>query len=430
MGLSLAIYLLVMLYWAALAYLRRQWLSIPQHHFRVPSPGALSAAQQQQQLSSVPTESAVDIAGHVAGDGLRKTSAAATLISLIVVVRNEAENLPLLFQAISTQTLSPQLFEFHLVDDASTDASWSIAEAFQKESPFAMHLHRLQATKPGVSPKKAAITQLMPLVKGQLVAVTDGDCLPEAGWLTNIWGLWQQQSAVFISGPVRYVQERNLFEKMQALDFAALIGVGAALLQAGKPGMCNAANMAFSKEAFLKVGGYAGNEHVPSGDDEFLLQKLAVVYPQRLYFLKSANALVSTRACSSWQQFVHQRKRWAGKWRMHKGMGTTLLAVLVFLFYFMLAGIMLIPFLFPCLTPGVVGALGIKAVADYRFLQPVLHFFKKPLTSKVFLLMELVYPFYVLFFAVAANTGSFVWKERAYRYTTSVHERTGISSIG
>ena len=441
MLLLLPIYVLVMAYYAALAYLRTQWLAIPQHKLQASQiPGGISTApfhtqallKEYQPTLMERKASAPDQKQHISLKQSKEYLAqdCSCSISVIVVVRNEAQNLPLLFRALGEQTLSPQLFELHLVDDASTDASWRIAETFQKRSPFAIHLHRLKPPAAGGSPKKAAISQVMQLVKGHLIAVTDGDCQPEPGWLANIWTLWQQEEAVFISGPVRYMQESNLFEKMQALDFAALIGVGAALLQAGSPGMCNAANMAFSRQAFLQVGGYRGNEHVPSGDDEFLLQKLAAAYPRQLYFLKSTDALVSTRACSSWQQFLHQRKRWAGKWRMHKGVGTTLLAVLVFVFYLMMAGIMLTPFLISSLTPWVAGAFIIKAVADYRFLSPVLCFLKKPLSRKVFLLMELVYPFYVLFFAVAANVGSFVWKERAYRYTTSEHERTGISSVG
>ena len=46
--------------------------------------------------------------------------------------------------------------------------------------------------------------------------------------------------------------------------------------------------MAYKKAAFLEVEGYRGNEEIPSGDDEFLLQKIAKRYPGRVGFLKSA----------------------------------------------------------------------------------------------------------------------------------------------
>lgn len=387
-------------YWLALAYVRKHWLAIPLVDFSFASPSAQPK-----------------------GGG-----STGCKISLIVVVRNEAENLQALFQALAKQSLPPDQFELHLVDDASTDGSREIAHAWQEKVLFQLYVHQLQLQPGGGSPKKAAITQVLPLTKGAVIAVTDGDCQPAAHWLSGILAMVGTYDPVFISGPVRYVGEQNLFEKMQSLDFAALIGVGAALVQAGKPGMCNAANMAFSKQAFLEVGGYAGNAHIPSGDDEFLLQKLAARYPSRIRFMKQPATLVSTRACGSWKQFLHQRKRWAGKWRLHQEKGAKILAPAVFLFYLLQAMLLFLPFFQPRLFPLVLLSLVVKGVADYRFLYSILSFLEKRLSLKVFLFMELVYPFYVLFFAVAATTGGFSWKERSYRYTTTAHERAGISS--
>ncbi|MBW3545150.1 MAG: hypothetical protein KY428_06045, partial [Bacteroidetes bacterium] len=94
----------------------------------------------------------------------------------------------------------------------------------------------------------------------------------------------------------------------------------------------------------------------------------------------------------------------------------------IFAYYLLLAMALFLPFWRPDLGVAILFILTLKALADYRFLRPVFNFLKKPLSLKVFLLLELVYPFYVLFFAVAANVGSFTWKERTYRYTSATHE--------
>jgi poly-beta-1,6-N-acetyl-D-glucosamine synthase len=344
------------------------------------------------------------------------------MLSLLVVVRNEAQNLPALFEALARQDLDAQALELHLIDDHSSDGSLALAEAFQARAPFPVFLHALRLSKKGTSPKKAAISQVLPHCRGSVVVVTDGDCQPAAGWLSTLCRFWQQHQPVFVSGPVRYMGERGFFDRLQALDFAALIGVGGAMLKAGRPGMCNAANMAFSREAFYAVGGYAGNEEIPSGDDEFLLQKLAARYPDGVYFLNSPAALVSTQPCAGWQAFVAQRKRWAGKWRLHKHWTARLPAVAVFAFYLLLALSGLLPLLWKNTLPLVLLAWALKAVADYRFLHSVLKLLGKPLSPALFLVMELVYPLYVLFFAVAANRGGFRWKDRSYRYSTTPHE--------
>ena len=405
--LLLLILVLTLAYGAALEYLRRQWRAILPVRTTDVQPTADRASSSEE-----------------TGTGAKGCS-----ISVLVVMRNEAQNLPQLFRALEQQSLAHQAFELHLIDDASTDNSCQLAEGWKSRLSFSMFLHRLDSAQKGGSPKKAAIAQVLPLAAGEIIAVTDADCQPASDWLRGILAVWQQHRPVFISGPVRYVAEQTLFERMQAVEFAALIGVGAAMLEAGKPGMCNAANMAFSKQAFLAVGGYAGNAHVPSGDDEFLLQKMAARYPEGIRFLKNSNALVSTRACQSWGQFLHQRKRWAGKWRLHKGLANKVVAIGLFLYYLLLLVTTTAAFAEPMLFFYVLLALLLKGLAEYRFLAPVLYFLKKRLSLKVFLLLELVYPFYVLFFAVVANVGGFTWKERSYRYSTSAHERAGISGI-
>jgi hypothetical protein len=52
----------------------------------------------------------------------------------------------------------------------------------------------------------------------------------------------------------------------------------------GKPNMCNGANIAYPKAVFEEVNGFDGNEHIASGDDEFLMHKIAEKYPNQIVF--------------------------------------------------------------------------------------------------------------------------------------------------
>jgi len=54
-----------------------------------------------------------------------------TKFSVVIPMRNEAENLPALFQSISELSYPKNLFEIILVDDDSQDASWKFAREFQ-----------------------------------------------------------------------------------------------------------------------------------------------------------------------------------------------------------------------------------------------------------------------------------------------------------
>src|SRR5690606_26866381 len=122
--------------------------------------------------------------------------------------------------------------------------------------------------------KKAAIETGIELAQGTWIACTDGDCRLSPLWLHSFSQMIYDRQPKFISGPVLYHPVQTLWQQVQALEFSALIGMGAASIGLQNPTMCNGANLAYEKDAFLLVNGFAGNEQVPSGDDEFLLHKI------------------------------------------------------------------------------------------------------------------------------------------------------------
>lgn len=335
-------------------------------------------------------------------------------VSVVVVIRNEENNIEALLRDLECQSYGKQHFEVIIVNDHSTDSScWLVEKAMERAS---IHLRLLHLT--GDQGKKAGIELGIRKAAGEVIAVTDGDCRVPEHWLSTIARAFATQDAVFTAGPVTYQGERSFFEKLQTVEFASLVGTGAAMLYAGKPGMCNAANMAFSKKAYLAVGGYTGNRHIPSGDDEFLLQALNDYRPGKAFFLKGKDALVQTAAQAGWSDFYQQRKRWAGKWRLHRRPSVAVTAIGLFLFY----ACWLVLSVAVCLQQPFVyfftGAL-IKLGVEFLFLQTVLQSFGKKLPGLPFILLQLLYPVYVLFFGIAVNFGSFSWKGRTYKYANT-----------
>jgi hypothetical protein len=206
-----------------------------------------------------------------------------------------------------------------------------------------------------------------------------------------------------------------LFEQLQTIEFSSLIGTGAASMQAGSPNMCNGANLAFIKTAFETVNGYAGNMHQPSGDDEFLMRKIFQQYPKEIAFLKDQRAIVHTYAQKSLRAFYQQRRRWAGKWQAHNDGKAMVLALFIFIFYVSLLGFFLLT---------VIGfydwkvfslQMGIKVLSELLFLSSVLQFLIKPVHIGRFLLVQIIYPYYVIFFGIAAHRGYYSWKGRRYK---------------
>ncbi len=349
--------------------------------------------------------------------GVTNSSGQLPSVTVVIPVRNEATTLPNLLHDLTKQTSGegePLDFEVLVVDDASTDDTLARAADFQSAN---LRLRVLSLEIPHGfigSHKKLALQQAIGDTQSEVVVTTDGDCRMGTQWLSTIQQHFARHQPLLVSGPVTFTHERSLFERLQTIEFASLIGTGAACLQARYPTMGNGANLAFKRAAFLEVGGYADNLHVPSGDDEFLLQKIAERFPHRVSFLKQTEATVRTYAKPSIKEFYQQRKRWTSKWRLHRRYSVAVLAVFIFAYH-----LMVLLVIFSALTGQYSGwVLGLqllpKVALEYVFLRSVLALMNKRLPKSLFLLMQLIYSPYAVFFGLRANFGGYTWKNRAY----------------
>lgn len=335
-------------------------------------------------------------------------------LSVIIPVRNEEKNIGVLLRDLQRQSLGQNHFEVLVVNDASTDATEEMVNDFQKQ--YALDLKLISLTEAAVSsPKKRAITEAMKAASGQLIVTTDGDCRVGEKWLETIVQTYLQTNAKFISGPVTFMDEKNSFDIFQTIEFASLIGTGACLLEAGHPTMCNGANLAYQRAAFDAVGGYEGVDQIASGDDEFLLQKIHQQYPGKSVFIKNKEAIVRTQTQENWRTFYRQRVRWASKWAVNRRIATMAVALFVFA-----VNVMTILFLMTGLRQGLQEIrfntiLMIKFLPEFLYLSLIISFLGKRKFLWYIPFVQLFYPFYVLFFGLAAQRKGYEWKGRRLR---------------
>ncbi|HEX9956103.1 MAG TPA: glycosyltransferase [Fibrella sp.] len=331
-------------------------------------------------------------------------------ITVIIPVRNEAANLPQLLADLTAQDYTN--FTVIIANDASTDATADLAQAYTAVASFPLTVLTLTDDPTVASPKKRAIAQSIALATGELIVTTDGDCRVGPRWLSSLAYFYGQTGAKLISGPVTFTTDGTVFGSLQTVEFASLIGAGAATLALGKPTMCNGANLCYQKAAFVEVNGFSGVDHVASGDDELLMHKIAARYPKGVRFLKNRDAIVETAAHQSLGTFYQQRKRWAGKWRAYSSLFPTLLAVFVFLSN--LTPVVAVIYWLAGSLSGIatLGIILLKLLPEFVYLRSVLVFLRKRPAVGWIPLTQLVYPVYVLFFGLAAQRPGFVWKGR------------------
>ncbi|OJJ23991.1 hypothetical protein BKI52_04790 [marine bacterium AO1-C] len=334
-------------------------------------------------------------------------------LSVVIVVRNEAENIPALLQDLSTQTLASNLFEVFIVNDHSTDDTVKLVEAYQTKANYRLHLLHLTSDDFTHSPKKAGITKAIQQARGKYIITTDGDCRVSPQWLELYLQFYQTTNAQLISGGVTFAPAKSAFDQIQVVEFASLIGSGAASLQMGFPNMCNGANLSYKKQAFEAVEGFTGTEHIASGDDEFLMHKIAQKYPQGVHFIKQPQSVVTTLPVPNLRHFFHQRKRWASKWSFYRDYKVKILAFFIFLCNFGLLFAFLMNIFGSYALTTFLMQLCIKNAIEFIFLTLILSYLhQRPLIWWI-PVVQIIYPIYVVFFGLLAQRKSaYEWKGR------------------
>jgi poly-beta-1,6-N-acetyl-D-glucosamine synthase len=327
-------------------------------------------------------------------------------VSIVVPFRNEEKNLPILFQHLNSQ--SHQHFEVIWVNDDSTDQSEEVLRKLMLTTSTPSKLIQNKGKA-----KKGALLTGIEISRGEIICTTDADCIPSPNWLACILAAYSLPHINMVAGPVMTKSSHFWWDNFQSADWASIVLVSNFFFNTHKPLMCSGANLFFRKSCFFEVNGYAGNEEILSGDDEFLLKKFYIKYgASSIKYVSNPSAVVVTRAHDNLSSMISQRIRWASKWKHHQS-GYHAIAAFV---PFLVQVLFLLSFLL--LSRGVGGQMtflglwGSKWMAEKNVLGKVSNHYQSSIPSKHWPVITLFHPFYVLITAIGALRGKYAWKGR------------------
>jgi poly-beta-1,6-N-acetyl-D-glucosamine synthase len=335
--------------------------------------------------------------------GLPDNNSEEKFITVILPVRNEEANIVRVLNDLVRQEYTT--FEIIVVNDHSEDNTETLVSNFK--SPY---VKCIQNEGTG---KKHAITTGISVASGMIVATTDADCAIPSTWLSSINRFFSVDGTLMTIGPVAMSGDGTLFSRMQQIEFASLIGTAASTAGLHKPTMCNGANLAFSRDAFIAIKGFEGNMHIASGDDEFLMRKIHSNAPGSVRFMADAKSIVKTIPQKTVKGFFYQRLRWAGKWKFNSSLLSRLLAVFV-----VLVQLAAIVSLFKAIETGDplwIILLALKGFIEVGLLVLFCRFLRIRFNSLAFTILFIVYPFYILYVAIVSSFGGYEWKGRFYK---------------
>lgn len=174
--------------------------------------------------------------------------------SVIIPMYNNWEQLQLCLDAIAGQSYPIDDFEIIVVDNAST-----------RKMPLDFRVPENMVIESEAEPGSyAARNRGVKLAKGQFLAFTDSDCIPEKHWLTNADKLFRKTGCDSIGGEI------TIFRAKDGSEFAYIYEKYYGFRQ--KEGVPNGksctANHFVKKSVFEAVGGF-DNKLKSGGDWEF-----------------------------------------------------------------------------------------------------------------------------------------------------------------
>jgi biofilm PGA synthesis N-glycosyltransferase PgaC len=327
-------------------------------------------------------------------------------ISVIIPARNEEENIGKLLTSLEKQSYPPHLFEIIVVDDHSADNTVDVVNGYSFAKLIRLEFDNIN------SYKKKAIETGIAAASGDLIVTTDADCIVPVNWLKTIGSFKEETNTVFIAAPVVLENESNLLQTFQALDFLVLQGITAASVQKRFHNMCNGANLAYEKKAFFEVNGFTGIDHIASGDDMLLMQKIAERFPAKVSYLLSKDVIVTTQAARTWKEFFSQRIRWASKATDYNDIKIFSTLFLVYFFNCALLALFISGFWMHFLWLGLISILILKIIIELIFIYPVAKFYNKQNLIKWFPFFQPLHIVYTVIAGWLGVFGSFEWKGR------------------
>jgi len=333
-----------------------------------------------------------------------------TTISVIIPAKDEEENIGNLLLALQKQSYPKNLFEVIVINDHSTDRTAGVVGQFP--GVLLVELKNGQLN----SYKKKAIETGIAAATNELIVTTDADCIPSPEWLKTIAAFKEQTNAVFIAAPVILSAEQNNFlSTFQLLDFLVLQGITGASVYKEIHSMCNGANLAYEKKVFYEAGGFEGIDEIASGDDMLLMHKIREKNPGKIRYLKSKEAIVSTRPMRTWKDFFNQRIRWASKATYYKDKRIFWVLLLVYLFNLSFLLLLIAGFWHYQYWIYLIGLWIAKTIVEFPFVAGVASFFSKRSLLKYFFFFQPFHIFYTLIAGWLGQSGKYEWKGRKVR---------------
>ncbi len=235
-------------------------------------------------------------------------------VTVVVVARNEQENLKELLPLLDTQDYPD--YEVLVMDDRSYDGTH---DYLKEEAEVFQHVRfiRIETTPEHVTPKKYALTIALKKALNPVVLLTDADCRPEGPhWISGMISHWRSSQQGIVLGFSPYfrrsgflnflIRSETLFTAVQYLSLAL----------AGRPYMGVGRNLMYRRQLFFDNRGFYTHLSIMGGDDDLLMNEVA--NGDNTVVSLNPDTFVWSIPKETWSEWRRQKRRHLNVGRFYK----------------------------------------------------------------------------------------------------------------
>lgn len=226
-------------------------------------------------------------------------------VTVIICARDEADNLTKNLPGVLVQNYR-STHEVIVVNDNSGDESKYLLDEFKK---MFKHLHIIPLIQEAkmIPGKKFPLSVGIKTAKYELLLLTDADCVPASeNWIQRMQDAYDNQTEIVL-GYGAYHKLPGILNKLIRFEtfHTALQYLSYAL--AGNPYMGVGRNLSYKRNLFFVNKGFSSINHIPGGDDDLFINKVATKTNTRVVIDKEAHTLSEPK--KKWKDWWNQKFR-------------------------------------------------------------------------------------------------------------------------
>ena len=330
-------------------------------------------------------------------------------VSILISARNESAGIRETLDSVLAQEYAGQ-WDVWVADDRSDDDTPKILAEYAAKNPR-LHVLTIKDIPEGASPKKHALSQLIDACDGEILCLTDADCIVKPTWIAGI--VAEFEPGIELVAGHSYIPtvpgKSSMLICMQAIETLIYRVAGTAGLAMHLPLTSTGNNLAYRKSFFKSVNGFEGVIKIQSGDDDLLMQKLAADRPWAMRYCIAESTFVTTSGKETLHELWEQRKRWASKTIYYTPKIVFVLSM-VFLFLVMqCVAAAFAPFSFNVLIATIVAFIA-KCAGDLILILRGLRIFRQEHLLKWCIPVEFIHAPFTVLAVLFGLFGRFKWK--------------------